>query len=343
MGPQVFISYSSHDRQVGEAACAALEGRGLRCWIAPRDILPGRSWGEAIVEGISASQVFVLIFSANANGSQQILREVERAVNRGLVIVPFRIDDVVPAGSLEYFMSVPHWLDAMTPPLERHLAKLGEVIEQLVGVGVGVGVGAGGEPVAPRAPLPLTGPIAGAAAGTDRRWWLVPALLALPPVLAGLLEIDPPWPADGFIGFVSALAILLAASVVRFQSEPLPVPFRRAMHWTIPVLAVGGLLAYLALYSLLVEQTPLGREIKGFVCQSDARLVYGGACPSLDSDALRDAGWRVDKLWTAPSLLGARMALILGWLSVIAALALAAVFVSMRRTGAGRIGSGGGK
>ena len=335
MGSQVFISYSSHDRQVGEAACAALEGRGLRCWIAPRDILPGRSWGEAIVEGISASQVFVLIFSANANGSQQILREVERAVNRGLAIVPFRIDDVVPGGSLEYFMSVPHWLDAMTPPLERHLAKLGDVIEQLVGDG--------GGPVAPPAPLPLARPIVEVAPGTDRSWWLVPALLALPPVLAGVLEIDPPWPADGFIGFVSALAILLAASLVRFQSEPLPVPFRRAMQWAIPVLAVGGLLAYLALYSLLVEQTPLGREIKGFVCQSDARLVYGEACPSLDSDALRDAEWRVDKLWTAPSLLGARMALIMGWLSVIVALALAAVFVSRRHTGTGRVGSGGGE
>lgn len=335
MGPQVFISCSSHDRQVGEAACAALEGRGLRCWIAPRDILPGRSWGEAIVEAISGCQVFVLIFSANANGSQQVLREVERAVNRGLAIVPFRIDDVVPAGSLEYFMSVPHWLDAMTPPLERHLAKLGEVIEQLVG--------GNGAPMAARVPLPLTRQIAEASPGADRTWWLVPALLALLPVLAGLLEIDPPWPADGFVGFVSALAILVAAAVVRLQPDPLPKPLRRAMQWAIPVLSIGGMFAYLALYSLLVEQTPLGREIKGFVCQTDARLVYGGACPSLGSDALRDAEWRVDKLWTAPSLLGARMALILGWLSVIVALALAAVFVSGRRTGAGRFGSGGGE
>lgn len=37
----VFISYASSDKPVADAVCAALEQRGIRCWIAPRDILPG--------------------------------------------------------------------------------------------------------------------------------------------------------------------------------------------------------------------------------------------------------------------------------------------------------------
>ena len=95
MAHDVFISYSSKDKPTADGACAVLEARGLRCWIAPRDILPGQDWGEAIVDAISASKVFVLVFSSHANASQQIKREVERAVHHALPIIPLRIEDVV--------------------------------------------------------------------------------------------------------------------------------------------------------------------------------------------------------------------------------------------------------
>jgi hypothetical protein len=65
--------------------------------------------------------VMLLVFSSHANGSPQISREVERAVSKGLVVVPVRIEDIKPTGNLEYFLGTPHWLDAITPPFERHL------------------------------------------------------------------------------------------------------------------------------------------------------------------------------------------------------------------------------
>ncbi|HAH65240.1 MAG TPA: toll/interleukin-1 receptor domain-containing protein, partial [Rhizobiales bacterium] len=74
----VFISYSSKDKPIADAVCAGLEANGLRCWIAPRDILPGADWGGAIIDAITGSKVMVLIFSGNANSSPQIKREVER-------------------------------------------------------------------------------------------------------------------------------------------------------------------------------------------------------------------------------------------------------------------------
>lgn len=97
--------------------------------MAPRDILPGSDWGEAIVEGIEGAKVFVLVFSRKANESQQVKREVERAVNRGLVIIPMRIEDVLPGRQLEYFLGTPHWLDALTAPLEAHLTYLGDTVQ----------------------------------------------------------------------------------------------------------------------------------------------------------------------------------------------------------------------
>lgn len=132
MAHDVFISYSSKDKPTADAACAVLESKGIRCWIAPRDITPGADWGETIVEAIHSSRAFLLIFSGNANTSQQIKREVERAVNRGLPVIPMRIENVLPAKSLEYFLSTPHWLDAFTPPLQQHLDYLSDIIRAVL-------------------------------------------------------------------------------------------------------------------------------------------------------------------------------------------------------------------
>src|SRR6476620_10667551 len=86
----VFISYSHPDKASADAACATLEQAGIRCWIAPRDIVPGMDWGESIVTAITGAKVLVLIFSQHANESPQIKREVERAVAKGLPIIPVR-------------------------------------------------------------------------------------------------------------------------------------------------------------------------------------------------------------------------------------------------------------
>ncbi len=132
MAHDVFISHSGKDKTVADAVCATLERGGTRCWIAPRDIVPGTQWGEAIIDAISHCKVMVLVFSSNANESQQIVREVERAVNKGIPVIPFRVEDVDPNKSLEYYISAPHWLDALTPPLEKHIEQLNSTIKLLL-------------------------------------------------------------------------------------------------------------------------------------------------------------------------------------------------------------------
>jgi hypothetical protein len=132
MAHDVFISYATTDKTTADAVCANLESRGSRCWIAPRDILPGTLYGRAIVEAIQASRIMVVVFSSHSKTSPQVSREVERAVHHGLAIIPFRIEDVVPEGEMEFFLSSPHWLDAMTPPLERHLDQLATTVKLLL-------------------------------------------------------------------------------------------------------------------------------------------------------------------------------------------------------------------
>ncbi|HLI67420.1 MAG TPA: toll/interleukin-1 receptor domain-containing protein [Caulobacteraceae bacterium] len=132
MAYDVFISYSSKDKPAADAACAILEAQGIRCWIAPRDILPGQEWGASIVKAIADARIFVLLLSASANASPQISREVERAVNHGVPVIPVRLEDVTPTASLEYFINTPHWLDAFKPPLDDHLNYLARVVRTLM-------------------------------------------------------------------------------------------------------------------------------------------------------------------------------------------------------------------
>jgi hypothetical protein len=47
-------------------------------------------------------------------------------------VVPFRIEDAPISKELEYFLSASHWLDAVTPPLEKHMAELAETCRLLL-------------------------------------------------------------------------------------------------------------------------------------------------------------------------------------------------------------------
>jgi len=127
-----FLSYSTQDKLTADAICATLERDKVRCWIAPRDVLPGVSYAEAIIDGINSSRLLVVVLSSASNGSPQVLREVERAVSKGIPVIPFRIEDVVPSKSMEYFLSAPHWLDALTKPLEAHIERLSTVVRAVL-------------------------------------------------------------------------------------------------------------------------------------------------------------------------------------------------------------------
>ncbi|HVN13283.1 MAG TPA: TIR domain-containing protein, partial [Kineosporiaceae bacterium] len=128
----VFVSYSTGDKPIADAIVSRLEQAGIRCWVAPRDVIPGQVFAEAIVQAIHASRMMVVIVSGHANQSHHVLREVERAVANNVVIVPFCIETIEPSGALAYYLANEHWLDAMSPPVEAHVAELVQVAHVLL-------------------------------------------------------------------------------------------------------------------------------------------------------------------------------------------------------------------
>ncbi len=254
MAHDVFVSYSSKDKPTADAVSATLEAAGIRCWIAPRDIAPGADWGESIVTAIEEARVMVLVFSAYANTSVQIKREVERAVHKGLVIIPLRIEDVLPAKSLEYFLSTPHRLDAFTPPLERHLRYLAGVVRQILEGGAAV------RP-APPPPLPL-----------HRRRGVLRAGAASVAVLValGAWLLLRPVPPPSFVGKWQATKVSIDVGPQGVIAVPLADLLAAAFHG--PKISASLVVTKLGEYTY-----DLAAEDHGKVAMSSRRLTFTSA------------------------------------------------------------------
>ena len=126
---QVFISYSSPDRALANDLCQYLETQGISCWIAPRDVVPGSDFPGSIIDAIDASTVMVLIFSKSSNSSPHVMRELTRAVTRNMLIIPFRIEEILPTKNMDYLINIAQWFNAMPPPPQQHFGALTETIK----------------------------------------------------------------------------------------------------------------------------------------------------------------------------------------------------------------------
>jgi hypothetical protein len=110
-GSDVFVSYASQNAAVANSIVEHLEGQGLKCWIAPRDVKPGAQYADAIVRAINEAKAVVLVMSGSAVGSSHVGKEIERASSKRKQIIAFRIDAVPLNHALEYFLSESQWID----------------------------------------------------------------------------------------------------------------------------------------------------------------------------------------------------------------------------------------
>ncbi len=129
----VFISYSSHDQKVVEGLCGHLESRGIRCFVAYRDIPRGVVWADAIVEALDESRMMVVVFSENFNNSAQVNREIELASEDGKHILTYRLNDIAFRGAKKYYLKNLNWIDAFPNP-EQTFGSVAEGVAKLLGL-----------------------------------------------------------------------------------------------------------------------------------------------------------------------------------------------------------------
>ena len=201
MKHDVFLSHSHVDKVYADAICHTLESSGIRCWVAPRDIRPSEDWAEAIINAMDNCRILLLIFSASSNNSPQVRREVERAVNKGLSVLPFRIENVPLSKSLEYFISTQHWLDAIVGDQAQHLKQLRDCVIMLLGQ--------------PAAVTPELWPAPRAAANTPADEAEIEADFTPPPLVAAALPALAPDVQEALAGQLAQVLGPIARHLVR--------------------------------------------------------------------------------------------------------------------------------
>jgi hypothetical protein len=131
MNYDVFISYCSENRKIADALVHHLEAKEIRCWIDHRDLLPGFSWREGIIEALEGSPgiAMVLLFSSASNKSRQVIKEISMADEENILVIPVRIENILPEGAIKLELQGRHWLDAFEGKEDR-IEKAADRIKQ---------------------------------------------------------------------------------------------------------------------------------------------------------------------------------------------------------------------
>jgi hypothetical protein len=185
--PRIFITYSSKDQKVARTICTALESRGLACWISSRNVKPGQNYQEQIVRAIRGARVMALVFTANANNSNEIKKELALASQNNLVVIPVRIEDVAPNEAFAYEFATRQWID-LFEDWEKSMAELVELIVAILndapaGDRASAAPAPSGDAAAPAfvtaAPAPAATPAAPLMQQPAARWAMIAGVAAI--------------------------------------------------------------------------------------------------------------------------------------------------------------------
>jgi hypothetical protein len=132
VSPEIFISYSSEDLQTALEVRSYLESNHIRTWMASENIPKGRKYAVEIEEALEECRVFLLILSRHSNVSVHVQNEIDLAVNNELSILTLRIEDVVLAKGMKYYLQRHNWQDSFTEPRIKDYEELVHSVKALL-------------------------------------------------------------------------------------------------------------------------------------------------------------------------------------------------------------------
>ncbi|MCB2066566.1 MAG: toll/interleukin-1 receptor domain-containing protein [Erythrobacter sp.] len=108
--PVAFISHHSSQVEAARHLVRVLARHGIKGWMAPDDIEPGKSFDQVIIEQIGKSDVILLLFCSRSDQSKHVKREIMLAENHNKLIYPIRLETIQPEG-LAYWLQDYQWVD----------------------------------------------------------------------------------------------------------------------------------------------------------------------------------------------------------------------------------------
>lgn len=113
---RIFVSHATTDgAAVANNLVAELENLSQSCWLAPRDVVAGRTYAAQILDAIDNCAGVALMLTPAANASRDVAQEIQIAHARNKTIVPLVIDRTIPTGDLAYFLALRQQVSWTTP------------------------------------------------------------------------------------------------------------------------------------------------------------------------------------------------------------------------------------
>ena len=94
MKDEIFISYSSSDRNKAKLLAEVLQAQAYSVWW-DRKIPPGKTFDEVIEEKLETAQCVLVLWSEHSVRSKWVKEEASEGDKRG-ILIPVLIDDILP-------------------------------------------------------------------------------------------------------------------------------------------------------------------------------------------------------------------------------------------------------
>jgi adenylate cyclase len=101
----IFISYSSKDREQAEQLTELLCSAGLSVWMDQSGIEAAESWSESIVDAIDSCKAFIVMLSPASIQSSNVVKEVSLASEKRKKILPLDLEPVELPKNMQYALA----------------------------------------------------------------------------------------------------------------------------------------------------------------------------------------------------------------------------------------------
>ena len=84
------------------------------------------------MQALRSAQVMLLVFTANANNSDEIKKELVLAGRHRVTVVPIRVEDVAPNDAFAYELATRQWIDLYSDwekEIERLAVRIGQILQ----------------------------------------------------------------------------------------------------------------------------------------------------------------------------------------------------------------------
>ncbi|MDP4218962.1 MAG: FlgO family outer membrane protein [Bacteroidota bacterium] len=98
----IFISYSTHDREKASKLSERLRERGYSVWLDETNISAATQWSSEIVRAIESCKVFLILLSPYSFGSHNVIKELSLASEEKKKIIPIELEPVELTHEVKY-------------------------------------------------------------------------------------------------------------------------------------------------------------------------------------------------------------------------------------------------